>query len=153
MATYGDFRVADGHRWEARKYATKAGQTAITAGKLVIQDTSGDEEYVQLPSDGAGSAVVWAGLAVSNDTNTASTDGYVYVVDAVDAEFIGKPTTSTNLASTIRNTTVTLDVNASTGEQTVDENDTTNPALVIRDYDTARKEVSFKIDRSTHFGA
>lgn len=152
MATYGDFRVADGHRWTARPYPTKAGQTAITAGKLVIQDTSGDEEYIQLPSDGAGSSQVWVGLAVSNDTVTASTDGVVYVVDAVDAEFIGKPSTLANLASTVKLTTVTLDV-ASDGLQTVDENDVTNPALIIRDYNLARKEVTIKIDRSTHFGA
>jgi hypothetical protein len=152
MATYGDFRVADGHRWGARPYQTKAGQTAITAGKLVIQDTSGDEEYVQLPADGAGSSQVWVGLAVSNDTVTSSTDGVVYVVDAVEAEFVGKPTTPANLATALKLTTVTLDV-ASDGLQTVDENDTTNPALIIRDYNTARKEITVKIDRSTHFGA
>lgn len=148
----GDFRVKDGHRHGANPYQTKAGQTAIKAGELVIQDTAGDEEYVQLPSDGASNSSVWVGVAVSNDTVTASADGVVYVVDALDAEFIGRPTTSANLASTIKNTKVTLDVDAD-GVQTVDENDTANGVLLIRNYNTARNEITFKIDKSTYIAA
>lgn len=147
----GDFRVKDGHRWGANPYRTKAGQTAIKPGELVIQDTSGDEEYVTLPANGAANTSIWVGVAVSSDTVTSSTDGVVYVVDALDAEFIGRPTTKANLASTVRNTKVTLDVTSST--QTLDEDDTTNGVFLIRDYNTARNEVIFKIDKSTHIAA
>lgn len=147
-----DFRVKDGHRWGANRYQTKAGQTAIKAGELVIQDTAGDEEYVQLPANGASSSSVWVGVAVSNDTVTSSADGVVYVVDALDAEFIGRPTTSANLASTIKNTKVTLDVDGD-GVQTVDENDTSSGVLLIRNYNTARNEIVFKIDKSTYISA
>ncbi len=147
----GDFRVKDGHRWGARPYATKAGQTAISAGELVIQDSAGDEEYVVLPANGASNSSVWVGLAVSNDTNSASADGVVYVVDAADAEFVGHPTTSANLASTIKNTKVTLDVTSSV--QTIDENDTSSGVFLIRDYNTDRNEVYFQIDKSTYISA
>lgn len=147
----GNFRVKDGHRWGARPYATKAGQTAIVAGELVVQDSAGDEEYVVLPSNGASNSSVWVGLAVSDDTVTASADGVVYVVDAADAEFVGKPTTKANLASTIKNTKVTLDVTS--GVQTLDEDDTTNGVFLIRGYNTARNEVYFQIDKSTYISA
>lgn len=147
-----DFRVKDGHRWAASPYLTKAGQTAIKAGELVIQDTAGDEEYVQLPVNGADNSSVWVGLAVSNDTNSASADGVVYVVDAADATFVGRPTTKANLATTIKNTKVTLDVSG-TGIQTLDENDTASGAFLIRDYSVARNEIYFKIDKSIQISA
>lgn len=142
----GDFRVLDGHRWGAFPYRTKAGQTAIKAGEFVLQDVSGDEEYVQVAPNASDNDDIWVGVAVTNDTNSASADGVVYVVDAVDAKFVGKPTTSSNLASTVLNTKVTLDV-AST-VQTIDENDTTKGVLMIKSYDTARNEVVVQIDRS-----
>lgn len=142
----GDFRVRDGHRWTARPYFTKAGQTNIKAGELVIQDTAGDEEYVQLPSNGASNTSVWVGLAVSNDTNTATTDGVVYVVDAMDAEFIGKANTWSNINKSIMNTKVTLDV--VNNEQTLDENDTTNGVFLMTNFDSSKREVYFRIDAS-----
>lgn len=147
----GDFRVLDSHRWGARPYRTKAGQTAIKAGEMVIQDASGDEEYVVGPANGASSSQTWVGVAVSADTVGASTDGVVYVVDALDAEFVGHPTTSANLVSTIRNTKVTLDIVS--GVQTLDEDDVTNGVFLIRDYDTNRNEIYFKIDKSAHIAA
>jgi hypothetical protein len=147
----GDFRVRDGHRWNAVPYYTKAGQTAIKAGELVIQDTSGDEEYVQIPANGASNTAVWVGLAVSNDTNSASADGIVYVVDALDAEFIGKATTWANVTKAVMNTKVTLDV-AST-VQTLDEDDTTNGCFLMLNYNTDRQEVAFRIDASTKLNA
>jgi len=147
----GDFRVKDGHRWNARPYFTKAGQTAIKAGELVVQDASGDEEYVELPSDGATNAKVWVGLAVSNDTNTSSADGVVYVVDALDAEFIGKATTWANVSKSVMNTKVTLDVTSTV--QTLDENDTTNGAFLMLNFDSNRQEVYFRIDASTKLNA
>lgn len=142
----GDFRVKDGHRWNARPYFTKAGQTAIKAGELVIQDGSGDEEYVQIPSNGASTSQTWVGLAVSNDTNSASADGVVYVVDAIDAEFIGKATTWANVSKAVMNTKVTLDVTSTV--QTLDEDDTTNGVLLMLNFDSNRQEVYFRIDAS-----
>lgn len=146
-----DFRVLDSHRWGPRPYHTKAGQTAIKAGEMVIQDSAGDERYVVGPVNGASNTSVWVGMAVSNDTVSASTDGVVYVVDALDAEFVGKPTTPANLTAAIRNTKVTLDI--ASGIQTLDEDDTTNGVFLIRDFDTNRNEVYFKIDKSTHIAA
>ncbi len=143
----GDFRVRSGQTFGARPYFTKAGQTAISAGELVIQDGSGDEEYVQLPSNGATNASVWVGLAVSNDTNTASADGVVYVVDALDAEFVGKATTWANVTKAIMNTKVTLDVTSTV--QTLDENDTTDGAFLMTGFDSNKQEVYFRIDAST----
>jgi len=147
----GDFRVRDGHRWNAVPYYTKAGQTAIKAGELVIQDGSGDEEYVMLPSDGAANSSVWVGLAVSNDTNSASADGIVYVVDALDAEFIGKATTWANVSKSVMNTKVTLDVTSTV--QTLDENDTTNGCFLMLNYNSDRQEIAFRIDASTKLNA
>jgi hypothetical protein len=142
----GDFRVVDGHRWGARPYQTKAGQTAINAGELVMQDVSGDEEYIIAGANGGSTSDTWVGVAVTNDTNSASVDGVVYVVDAVDAEFVGKATTFTNLSSASILTSVTLDV-AST-VQTLDENDTSNGCFMITGYNSSTKDVTFKIDRS-----
>lgn len=142
----GDIRVKDGHRWNARPYFTKAGQTAIKAGELVIQDASGDEEYVQLPADGDTNAKIWVGLAVSNDTNAASADGVVYVVDALDAEFIGKAKTWANISKAMLNTKVVIDVTSTV--QTLDELVTTNGALLILNFDVNKQEVYFRIDAS-----
>lgn len=146
-----DFRVKDGHRWNAQPYQTKAGQTAVNAGELVVQDTSGDEEYVIAAANGASTSQVWVGLAVTKDTNSASADGVVYVVDANDAVFTGKCTTFSNISSAVMNTKVTLDV-AST-VQTLDEDDTTNGCLLMLSYNSTRKEVDFKIDNSVKLQA
>lgn len=147
----GDFRVKDGHRWGANPYFTKAGQTAIKAGELVIQDASGDEEYVQLPADGDTNAKVWVGLAVSNDTNSASADGVVYVVDALDAIFIGKAKTWANISKSIMNTKCVIDLTSSVF--TLDELVTTNGVFLMTNYDTPRQEVYFKIDASNRLNS
>lgn len=146
-----DFRVKDGHRWSARPYYTKAGQTAIKPGELVVQDTSGDEEYVTLPADGASTSSVWVGLAVSADTNSASADGVVYVVDAVDAEFVGKATTWANVSKSVMNTKVTLDVTSTV--QTLDENDTSSGVFLMKSFNTPRQEVTFVIDASNRLNS
>ena len=94
---------------------------------------------------------VWVGLAVSNDTNSASADGIVYVVDALDAEFIGKATTWANVSKSVMNTKVTLDVTSTV--QTLDENDTTNGCFLMLNYNSDRQEVAFRIDASTKLNA
>lgn len=146
-----DFRVKDGHRWNAQPYQTKAGQTAINAGELAVQDTSGDEEYALAAANGASTSQVWLGLAVTKDTVTAGADGIVYIVDANDAVFTGKVTTWANVNSSIMNTKVTLDV-AST-IQTLDEDDTTNGCLLLLGFNPTRQEVDFKIDNSVKLQA
>lgn len=143
-----DFRPLDSHRWSARPYQTKAGQTALNAGEICIQDTAGDEEYVLVAPDATDSDDVWVGVTASKDTVTASADGVVFVYDDPNTTFVGRPTTSANLASTIINTKVTLDVSGDV--QTVDENDTTKGVMLIKGYDTARNEVYFRIDPTYH---
>ena len=147
-----DFRVKESSRYSAQRYRTKAGQTAIKAGEFVLQDTSGDVEYVEVATNGVTNSRNFVGIAVSADTVTATADGYVYVVDDPNAKFIGKPTTASNLADTILNTVVTLDVDGD-GVQTVDENDTTDGALFIHDYDSDKGTITVSIDLSAHLRA
>lgn len=147
----GDFFVKDprGTTVNATRYQTKAGQTAIKAGEWVIQDTGGDVEYVQLATDGAANTSKWVGVAVSDDTVTASADGFVYVADSPEYIFRGKPTTASNLASDIILTQVTLDVDGS-GNQTIDENDTTNGTLIIRGYDSTLGVIDVQMAKDDH---
>ena len=142
----GDFRCKDSHRWTATPRITKANNTAIKPGEFVLQGAGGDVEYVVVATDGASSTSTWVGLAVSADTVTSSSDGIVYVIDGLDAEFVGKPTTLANLTSSIINTKVTLDVSGDV--QTVDEDDTSNGVLLITGYDVAAKEIYVKIASS-----
>lgn len=150
MAT-GDFFVADPRQKQvvATPYQTKAGQTAIKAGEWVVQDTGGDVEYVVGAADGAANTSVWVGVAATNDTVTSSADGVVYVYDDPGYLFRGKPTTAGNLATTIINTQVTLDVDGS-GNQTVDENDTTNGTLIVRGYDTSAGTIDVQMAQDDH---
>ena len=143
-----DIRVKDQHRWSARPYIVKAGSTAILAGEWVIQNTSGDVEYVKLAANGSSTSDVHVGVAVSNSTHTASVDGVVYVVDAIDALFVGAATTVANLVDAVRNTLVTLDVTS--GVFTIDENDTSSGCFLIVDYNAAKNEVYFKMKRSSN---
>lgn len=143
-----DIRVKDQHRWSARPYIVKAGSTAILAGEWVIQNTSGDVEYVKLAANGASTSDVHVGVAVSNSTHTASADGIVYVVDAIDALFVGAATTVANLVDAVRNTLVTLDVTS--GVFTIDENDTSSGCFLIVDFNSAKNEVYFKMKRSSN---
>ncbi len=146
----GDFFVVDprGDTVVAHKYQTKAGQTAINVGEWVVQDTGGDVEYAVGASDGAANTSTWIGVAASNDTVSASADGYVYVYDDPQYLFRGKATTSSNLATTVINTQVTLDVSG--GDQTVDENDTTNGTLLIRGYDSTNGTVDVQMAQDDH---
>lgn len=146
----GDFRVIDTGDGPlvARRYQTKGGQTAIVAGEMVVQDTAGDVEYVLAAVDGAADSATWVGMALSNDTVTASVDGEVFVADNSNYIFRGLATTPANLASTVILTKVTLDVTAS--KQTVDENDTTNGTLLIRNFNATDGTVDVSMSQSDH---
>lgn len=145
-----DFRLAESQIVSVHRYRTKAG-SAIKAGELCIQGVSGDEKYAKVAVDASDTDDIWIGLAASNDTATASADGYIDIYDDPDAVLIGKATTSANLTDAILNTKVTLDVASSV--QTVDENDTTKGCLCVIDYDTSRGEVLFKLKKSVHIHA
>jgi len=150
----GDFRVVDpgdGSVPVARKYQTKANNTAIQPGEFVVQGTGGDVEYVVAASDGAADSAVWVGVAASADSVTASADGVVWVYDNPDYLFRGKPTTAGNLASSIILTQVTLDVSDSV--QTVDEDDVTNGTLLVQAYDSVAGTIDVKMAKSDHIGA
>lgn len=144
----GDFYPVDRIGITARKYQTKAGQTAIKAGEWVVQDTGGDSEYVVGAADGASNTSTWVGVAASADTVTSSADGVVYVFDDPSIVFEGKPTTASNLASTLINTQVTLDINS--GTQTVDENDTSNGTLRIVGVDADRDTIQVQMAADDH---
>lgn len=146
----GDFLVANsrGENPKSTPYQTKAGQTAIKAGEFVVKDTSDDVEYAVGAANGASSTSIWIGVAASNDTVTASADGVVEVYDDPQYIFRGKPTTPANLASTLINTQVTLDV--TNGKQTVDENDTSNGTLIIRDFDINKGTIDVQMAQADH---
>lgn len=146
-----DIRVKESALFPAHAYQTKAGNTPIKAGEWVIQGTSGDVEYVTGAANGSSNADIHVGVAVSNDTVGASTDGIVYVVDDPDAIGVIRPTTPANLLPAIKLTKVTLDI--INGVQTIDEDDVTNGCFFILDYDAARNEVYFKIDKSYHINS
>lgn len=143
-----DIRVLEDHRHSAHPYQVKANATEILAGEWVIQGTGGDTEYVTVAANGSSLTDVHVGLAVSNSTQTASADGVVYVIDDPEAVFVAKPTTPSNLATTLIGTKVTMDVTS--GVFTLDENDTSNGCFIIKSYNAARNEIMFKLDKSYH---
>lgn len=132
----GDFYPVRGYdaRPTATEYATDAGTSDIEAGDWVKLDST--QGYVTVCADGDSNAATWVGIAASDSTHTASADGVVRVFDNPAYVFRGKPTTPANLAVSILNTFVTLDVDGD-GVQTVDENDTTNGALLVLDFDNS----------------
>lgn len=146
----GDFRVEPvGQAAVANRYIVKAGSAAsIKAGEWVVQNTGGDVEYVTVATDGAANTSTWVGVAATTSTDTAAADGEVYVFDNPDDKFVGKPTTAANLADALLLTQVTLDVSSS--DQTIDENDTVNGTLIVKDYDTDRGEITVQMARADH---
>ena len=146
----GDFHVVDTGNGEApvaHRYITDAGQGAINAGEWVIRDAS-EPEYVDIAADGAANSATWVGVAATTATHTASADGEVWVYDDPNYVFRGLPTTSSNLADTLLNDQVTLDVTA--GAHTVDENDTTNGTLRIVGYDSSAGTIDVKMAADDH---
>lgn len=146
----GDFYVVDSRSETVTPtpYQTKAGQTAIKVGEWVVQDTAGDVEYVVGAADGAANTSVWVGVAASNDTVTASADGTVMVYDKPQYLFRGLPTTASNLAATLINTQVTLDVTS--GIQTIDEDDVTNGTLIVRGFNAGRGTIDVQMAQADH---
>lgn len=130
-----------------KKYLVDAGQTAPEAGQWVVRDNV-NTQYVEIPSDGDGSGRPWAGVVAQVIREVSATvDGIYLVYDAGSSAFRGPCTTSTNLADSLRNTVVTLDV--STFKQTVDENDASSGALFIEDFDTYAGTVDVRVDVSS----
>ncbi len=134
-----------------RKVLVKAGSTAPEYGQLLVQNTGGDVEYAVLPSDGASNAQNWVGVVGQVlSAVTASADGEYLVFDPRYTSFVGVVTTAGNLADSVLNTKVTLDVNSD--DQTIDEDDTTNGVLFIEDYNSSAGTVTFSIDADNVIG-
>ena len=134
------------------RFQTKAGNTAIKAGEPVIQGTSGDVEYVITPGADVTTSDVFVGFATSNDTVTASADGYVDVmVPGASTVFKGKAKTPASLATTQILTKVVLDYTAP--NYTVDESTTTNGLALILGYDAVAGTVNFMIDMTEFVNA
>jgi len=148
----GDFDVVDpklSGSTPAAKYKTKAGNTAIKAGEWVVRGTAGDIEYVVLAANGSSNTSSYIGVAASNDTNTASLDGEIFVFDNPDYLFRGRPSTAGNLATSILNNQVTLDVSGA-GLMTIDEDDTTNGTFIIRGFDTSAGTIDVQMAAADH---
>jgi hypothetical protein len=127
------------------KKLVKAGSTAPEAGQWLVQNTGGDAEYAVLPSDGASTSQIWVGVVAQIvKAVTATVDGIYLVYDAAGNSFKGPVTTSSNLATSLLQTKVTLDV--SSNDQTIDENDTTNGVLYIEEVDLNGNTVIVKVD-------
>jgi len=142
----GDFSVVNsGISPQAKRYITKANNTAIKAGEPVLKGTAGDVEYVTVAADASDTDDVWVGIAASADTVTASADGEVYVYDDASVVYRGQAVTPGNLADTILNTKVTLEL--TNGVFEVDEDDTTKGVLLVKGYDASAGTVDFMISQ------
>ena len=134
------------------RFQTKAGNTAIKAGEPVIQGTSGDVEYVLVPSADVTTSDTFVGFATSNDTVTATADGYVDVmVPGASTVFKGKAKTPASLSTDKILTKVVLDF--TTPNFTVDESVTTNGLALILGYDAVAGTVNFMIDMTEFVNA
>jgi len=145
----GDFFVVNANSCsKPNRYQTKAANTAINPGEMVILGTGGDAEYVTTIANGASDTADWVGVASTMDTVTSSDDGEVWVWDDISSMVIrGKATTPSNLSSTSLLTKVTFDVSSEL--QTLDENDTSSGVARIIDYDKEAQTpswVDFKLD-------
>ena len=112
----------------------KSGTSAsVKVGYLVVED-AGNAGYYKAAANGTDTDTTITGVANIESTETASADGVVDVVKG-DRRLICrmKATTPANLAITVIGTKCTLDV--SSGDYTVDENDTTKGFIEILDYD------------------
>jgi len=130
---------------ETVKKLVVAGSTAPEVGQWLVENTGGDAEYAILPSDGASTSQIWCGV-VSQILKavTATADGIYLVYDAGSTAFKGPVTTSGNLATSLLQTKVTLDVTAN--DQTIDENDTSSGVLYIEEVDLNGNTAVVKVD-------
>jgi len=152
----GDFWLAQGSTNSGSgsvvRFQTKAGQTAIKAGEPVIQDTSGDAEYVQVPAASVTTSDTFVGFAVSNDTVTSSADGYVDVlIPSASTLFRGKAKTPASLSAANLLTKVVIDLTSSTF--TIDESTTTNGFCLMTGFDSSAGTVDFLIDMTEAINA
>lgn len=148
----GDFKHVRGPV-TVQRFLVKAGSAeSIKAGEPVVQGVGSDVEYVNTMSVDITSGDTFVGIAASSSTDTASADGYVYVlVPSAGTVFRGNAKTGASLASTVRLTKVVLDNTSSTW--TVDESTTTNGIALIVDYDATEDTVDFMIDMSEFVNA
>lgn len=131
------FEGADGGEPIVLEFDVKSGAVATIARRDLVVRDSGNAGYVKKAANGESNTAAWIGVAVTNSTETASADGVVEVAfHPSGLKVVMAPTTPGNLAQAIKLTLVTLDVDGS-GNQTVDENDTTNGALRVLTYDNS----------------
>lgn len=133
---------------KAQKMITKANGTAMTAGEFAVLDGTNDG-YVK--TTGATNitldAVTIVGLCVSNDTQTTSADGVVWVVPAdYGTVFTAKANNASNLAAAIRFNVCPIDATSSV--YTVDEDSETAGVAMILDYDSDKGTVDFVLRSS-----
>jgi len=132
---------------KTRTYQVVAGATAILPGEPVIQN-SGTPSFVQAAGNGASSTATWIGVASTASTQTASANGVVHVFDDPKIVYRAKATTPANLVQTVLNTKVTLDL--ASGVYKVDEDDTTNGTLTIKDYNATNGTVDVQMSQIDH---
>ncbi len=134
------------------KFQTKAGQTAILAGEPVIQDTSGDAEFVQVAAANITTSDTFVGIAVTNDTVTASVNGIVYVlIPAANTIFRARAKTPASLSADNLFTKVVIDF--TTPDFKVDESTTTNGLFMMTSFDAASGWVEGLIDMTEFLNA
>jgi hypothetical protein len=146
--------MALGNMWYARgpktvvRMLVKAGAVAsIKAGEPVIQNTSGDAEYVKSPGADINTDDIFVGVAESTSTDTVAADGYVDVVlPSAGTVFKGLAKAKASLASTVLLTKVVIDYTAP--NYTIDESDTTKGFCQIVDYNANSGEVEIVVDMS-----
>ena len=145
-----NFRLADGEDSGATKYLVKAGAaTSVKTGDFVLQNTAGDVHYAKAIGTGnASTDDVVIGLAATNSTETVSVDGSVMVYDDSDNKYIGLAEVKANLADAKLLTKVIILSNATTGIQTLDEDDVTKGIARILDYNATSGEVTFRISQA-----
>lgn len=150
----GDFWIKDplvGGGPSSTKFTVAAGGAAsIVAGEMVYR--SGTD--LVLGANGDANTRVWVGAAATDSTETASARGEVYIYYNPLYILRGRPSTNANLAASVRNTQVTLDVASGTnGKQTIDEDDTTNGTFRIIDFDSTEQFVDFQLAITDHLTA
>ena len=144
--------MALGNMWVCRgdnvvvRMLVKAGAAAsIKAGEPVIENTSGDVEYVKAAGANITTSDTFVGIAASTSTDTASADGYVDVaLPSANTVLKGLAKTKANLASSMRLTKVVIDYTSP--NYTIDESTTTNGFCQILDYNSDSGEVEFVVD-------
>lgn len=106
--------------------------TSVRVGYLVKED-GGNAGYYLAGANGDSSSATIKGVACTDSLDTVAADGNVDIVSAPTLICRMKATTPGNLARSVIGTKCTLDV--SSGDYTVDENDTSSGFIEILSYD------------------